>query len=148
MNEFTTVSELIEYLVLHFEYKKLPKALSERSRSIYLKYLPENFNINGDSKKLLYDSNGILIAKGYDRIVIGDYGAYVEINEYQIQRKNIRIKDGESYRMFDPQYRKNIKYHWYTSTSDSDIKIYYQIRKVSYADYIPGRYYIDPYQLS
>lgn len=148
MDKIINISDLIEYLILHFDYKKLPKELSKKSRSIYLKYLPKNFNINGDSKKLLYDSNGILITKGYDKIVIGDYGAYIEINEYQIQRKNIKIKDGESYRLFDPKYRKNIKYHWYTSISDSDIKIYYQVRKVTYADYIPGRYYISPYELS
>lgn len=138
---------LIDKLIFKFKYKKLHSSLSEKVRKLYKKYLPNNLKIDGDSKKLLYDLEGILISKGYDRIVIGDYGAYIEINEYQIQRKNLRVKKGEEYRIYDPNFKNHIKYYWYTSIGDSDIKIYYQIKKVIYADYIPGKYYISPYDI-
>lgn len=85
----------------------------------------------------------IQIAIGYFRIVIGDYGAYVEIPELWMFKNKIKIKPHEEYRLELP-YNATVKYLWYCPTFDEDIKIYYQLRKVEYADYKPGYYYIAP----
>lgn len=90
---------------------------------------------------------GTQICNGYDRIVIGDYGAYIEIDESDMNLLKIELQDGEEYRYNDPYYRKRIKYIWYTARDDSGVKIYHQQKRVPYADYVVGKYYVSPYEV-
>lgn len=92
--------------------------------------MPEIFNIDGDSSVNLESKSGTIIAKGYNRIVIGDYGASIEITKEQIYKNALCVKKGEEYR-----YK-------------SDCKIYFQQKRVSYADYKVGMFYISPYELN
>lgn len=82
-----------------------------------------------------------------DRIVIGDYGAFVEISPERILRNNLHCKEGQEYRFTDERYAKNVKYLWLTAADRSDCKIYLQKKRVDYADYVPGMYYISPYEV-
>ena len=135
------IDKYIRYIFTNYKYKKLPSADSRMVRADYMKYIPKWINIDGDNK-CLYDSNGIEIATGYERVVIGDYGPYIEISEDNICGANVKIKEGQEYRIDDPRYSGNVKYWWLTLKKNTKIKIYYQIREVSYADYRPKYYYI------
>lgn len=130
-----TINELIE----KFKYKKLSPELSLKQRNDYLQHLPSSFLLNGDNNCELY-YNGIKVSNGYTRIVIGDYGAYIEISPEQIIKNNLMIMPGQEYR-FSEKY-KNIKYYWYCLKQNCNIKIYLQKNTVTYADYKIGMYYI------
>ena len=135
----------IEELVEKYKYRPLSKELSAKQRAIYLADLPSCFDINGNMDCKIYDNLGHLVAYGYSRVVIGDYGAYVEIPLEKMILENIIVKPGQEYR-FSERY-STVKYHWYCLNTNQDIKIYYQKRTVSYADYKPEMFYISPYQI-
>ena len=95
----------------------------------------------------MYTYRNTLIANGYNRIVIGDYGAFIKFDKTQIIKNNIIVKRGQEYRINDPRYSANIKYYWLTARDLSDIKIYLQKRIVDYADYLPEMFYVSPYEV-
>lgn len=136
-----------EELANKYYYKKLNKKLSKEVREKYLNNLPDGLNIKGNKDNKLYTLTGTLIANGYNRIVIGDYGAFIEFDKEQTIKENIKVKEGQEYRINDSNYNKNVKYYWLTAKDNSNIKIYYQKRTVSYADYKPGMFYISPYEI-
>ena len=142
---YQMVEELKVELGFDFEnpsYKKLDESLSNKVKEIYKKYLDI---LDLDPKKPIYSSNNILIAYNFDRIVIGDYGAYIEFTKEQSNYKSFVIAPGQAYRL-TPKYNKTIKYEWYT-TKKIDCKLYWQLRGVVYADYKPHRYYISPFEI-
>lgn len=116
-------------------------------RQKYLDALPAWCEQNGNANAQLFTLDGTHIATGYTRIVIGDYGAFVECSPEQMQLDNVHCKPGQEYRIIDERYSKNTKYHWLTAKDNSDCKIYFQQKEVSYADYLPGMYYISPYEI-
>ena len=99
-------------------------------RNFFLENIPSYLKIDGDNS-CLYTKKGSLVCRRYNRIVIGDYGAFVEFSKEDVG-EDFPIKDGQEYRIFDRKYSKNVKYLWYTINDGSDIKIYYQKRKVDY----------------
>lgn len=133
-----TIQELVE----KYKYKKLPKELSEQQRKYYLSQLSPEFCLDGDFNCELYDLKGNKISNGYNRIVIGDYGAFIEIDVDHMLTNNLKVAPGQEYR-FTERY-KNVKYHWYCLKNDEDIKIYYQRHTVNYADYKVDMFYIAP----
>lgn len=121
---------------------------------------------NNDCK--LYLPNTNLFAQGYERIVYGDHGPYIEFNKEQIKLK-LFSKFGNDID-FDnlPDLNYKYYYYWLYPYSDNTIKVYLQIKPVSnlpnapkrydgkpssfdrkegYADYKRGMFYVDPYQL-
>jgi len=126
-----------------YKYKKLSNKLSNIARNIYTNTIP-SFLLSYDKTKPLYSLNGSLICNGYDRIVIGDYGAYIEFSSEQANKNSFIIAPGQEYRL-EPRY-SNVKYIWLTVDDGSQIKIYYQKNTVSYADYKPQYYYISVYE--
>lgn len=135
----------IAMLTAKYKYHKLPKKLSERSRALYLATLPRWVNANGD-KTMLTTSIGTLICHEYDRVVIGDYGAYIEFDRTQTAKENICVKKGQEYRYKDPNYANQVKYFWYTTKDNSDAKIYFQQKEVTYADYKEKKLYVSPFE--
>lgn len=117
-------------------YCKFNKKESEKLRSYYKDQL--NIPI-GPSDLSIYSPTGLLLAKGYDRIVIGDYGAYIECSIDKVVVDNIINKF----------FTNNIyaKYIWKIPKDYSDVKIYLQQGTVSYADYKIGMYYFDPAEI-
>ena len=128
-----------------YGYMKLPETLSQKYRNFFLKNIPSYLKIEGDNS-CLYTKNGSLVCKRYNRIVIGDYGAFIEFSKDDAG-EDFPVKDDQEYRIFDKKYSKNVKYLWYTINDDSDIKIYYQKRKVDYADYKRGMYYVSVHEV-
>lgn len=134
-------------LAKKYKYKPLPRNLSEKVRDFYKKNIPEWLKENGNSIPL-YTNKGSLIAKRYTRIVIGDYGAFIEFETEDIEKiGSFRIAPGQEYRIEDERYSKNVKYIWLTVYDGSGIKIYFQKKGVSYADYKPGKYYISVHEV-
>lgn len=111
-----------ENLAQEHGYKKLPTEKSRDVRKIYKQNIPDGFCMNGSQSKL-YAFDKTLIATGYTRIVVGDYGAFVEFPMEYANSEIFVVKTGQEFRLLDLEYTKNIKYHWYT-LRNLDIKIY------------------------
>ena len=123
------------------KYKKLPKELSDKLRVIYQANIPHFLNMNGGGS--LYSKSGYLICEHYDRIVVGDYGAFVEFSVAPVE---FVTKHGQEYR-HDPKYA-NVKYYWLTLPKDDSVKIYHQKKEVTYADYKPEKYYVSVHEVT
>lgn len=128
-----------------YKYKPLPQELSSKYRQYYIDNIPEFLDING-SETTLFTVNGTPLCSKYDRIVVGDYGAFIEFSEGAISSKFI-IQPGQEYRVNDEKYSKHVKYIWLTIDDGSSIKIYKQKRRVSYADYKPKKYYVSVHEV-
>jgi hypothetical protein len=101
-----------------------------------------------------YTPSGVLFAVGYNRVVYGDHGPYVEFDRAQIKAE-LRAR-----------YKKSVQpehyYEWLTPYTDKAMKVYDQKRTVQhmknppkggfrgnraegYADYKIGKVYVSPY---
>lgn len=129
-------------LAQQYHYKPLPKQLSEEYRNLYTINIPDFLN----NHQSLYTVNHTLICSNFNRIVIGDYGAFVEFLSEQANKESFIIAPGQEYRLF-PRYN-NVKYIWLTISDSSNVKIYYQKNTVKYADYIPKRYYVSVHEVT
>ena len=132
-------------LAAKYKYKKLPDDLSEKYRNFWKENIPDFLSVSG-GRIPLYTVYGSLICEWYDRIVIGDYGAFIEFPESAICN-NFEVEKGQEYRINDERYSSRVKYHWLTISDGSYIKIYKQIRGVTYADYQPNKYYISVHEV-
>ena len=146
-NQIENLLQFQEELSVKYKYRKLKQSLSEEVRQKYLDNLPSQLNINGDTNFKIHSLNNTLISSGYNRIVIGDYGAFIEFDKSQVIKSNLKVKSGQEYRFNNPKYSENVKYYWLTPNDLSDMKIYLQKKTVSYADYLPDMYYVSPYEI-
>ena len=134
------VNNLINKLVDKYNYKSLPTELSKKVRAFYESQIP---HICAYINDLYIATKGdVVIAYSPNRIVIGDYGAYFEIDPNNVIRENLVNKKGQEYRFKDPKYKNNVKYYWVCPKDTQDVKIYYQLKTVTYADYKPNMIYI------
>lgn len=140
------ILKIQEKLSDKYKYYPLEKELSEKYRKFFTENIPSCFEING-SNTPIYSFDNTIISNGYNRIVVGDYGAFIEFDENQACIENYKIKEGQEYRIEDKKYSKYVKYIWLTAKDNSDVKIYLQKKKVSYADYRPKMYYVSPYEV-
>lgn len=120
--------------------------MSEKYRSFFRDNIPEWLREIGENVPL-YTSSGSLISNGYDRIVVGDYGAFIEFDYDNAITDSFVIAPGQEYRVCDERYSKNVKYIWLTINDGSNVKIYHQRKGVSYADYKAGKYYISVHEV-
>ena len=116
-------------------------------RQKYIDALPEWCRLDGDPEQPLLTHEGMPIATGYRRIVVGDYGAFVEMAPHQMILSNIMTAPGQEFRVNDESYRNRVKYFWFTSLDSSKIKLYFQRRTVKYADYLPDYWYVSVYEV-
>ena len=136
-----------EDLSLQYKYKSLPPIISILQRQEYEDNLPIEWkNYQGQD---IYSLDGVHICRGLTgRIyVCGDYGIFLEADTKDIVFENIIIKPGEEYRINDLRYSEHVKYHWYIPTIGYETKIYFQQKTVTYADYLPGKWYFSPYEV-
>lgn len=166
----TFILDYQEQIAKEYGYKRLPEEIVNQSYEKYLGLLPTCFK--GEALPLfsssfkrkkevvlengyeilpivqfpLYSRSNTLIASHFKRVVIGHYGAFIEIDDCDIVKENIKVAPGQEYRLTE-RYRNNVKYFWNTTRDDSMCKLYEQQRSVSYADYKPGKWYISPYEV-
>lgn len=98
---------------------------------------PERLGIplTGDETTSFTSRTGVLLATGYNRIVIGGRGPYVEFSmRHLLYSKFFKVEASHRY------------YVELRSTQDN-VKLYDQREQVDYADYVPGLYYISPFDL-
>jgi hypothetical protein len=91
----------------------------------------------------LFTVNKLKVTDGYNRIVIGRRGPYVEFTERQLIPDSFFIPRNQLYRLTD----KRVYYIEFRSNDAAHIKLYYQLQTVAYADYKIGMFYISPYDL-
>ena len=115
-------------------YKPLEKEDSDLVRQFYREHLTL-LEIGSVDKKII-NSCGTIIAVGYTRVVIGDYGAYVEFDKSQVQVNNIQSK-------WPGKPNRPVKYIWLETKDKLKTKVYYQQGTVGYADYKIGMFYVD-----
>ena len=135
-----------EQLAHQYRYKAIPRTFFQDVRTEFEGTLPDWCNVTGYSVPLETVS-GTVIANGYNRIVIGDYGSFIEISPSQILMDKLHVREGQTYRIEDPRYAEHVKYLWYTANDWSDVKVYLQKRTVEYADYKPGMIYVSVYEV-
>lgn len=88
----------------------------------------------------LYFKDGMQFSSGYERVVHGGRGDYVELTKEQIV---VSLKS-----KFNNPIPKEIQnepyYYYYLVPEGRTEKVYWQIKTVKYADYKIGYYYISP----
>lgn len=131
-------------LAKKYHYAPLQDELSCKYRQFFLENIPVWLCVKG-SNTPLFTKNGTKICDGYDRIVIGDYGAFVEFRSEPDETKFV-VQPGQEYRIDDKKYSDRVKYIWMTIDDGSGIKIYKQKKRVTYADYLPKRYYVSVHE--
>lgn len=90
--------------------------------------------------------SGTLVAIGYERVVIGDRGPYIEFKDSQIAKENIFVPPNQSWRLL-PKY--DHCYYWeYRTNDEAFVKLYFQKKEVDYADYKVGLWYVSPFHLT
>lgn len=134
-----------EEMAKRFSYKPLPMEYSKKCREIYRDTLPLWIDANGSDIPLMTLSDTV-ICNRYERVVIGDYGAFIEINPQDMRTDALCVAKGQEYRFTD-RYKNTVKYFWLTAKDDSNIKIYQQVRSVTYADYKPDMFYVSPFEV-
>jgi hypothetical protein len=130
------VLDLINELVVKYNYRSLPKKASIKYRKFFIDTCPQlNHNMP------IFDSDNNIIAFRFTRIVVGDYGAFIEFDEIDANHEIFQIPENQRFRL-----SSNFcgKYLWMTT---GKTKIYKQLRTVSYADYLVGKYYISPFEV-
>lgn len=128
-------------LAQKYRYKPLDPELSAKYRDFFRANIPDWLKIDGADEPL-YTSNGTMICESYERIVVGDYGAFVE---FSCAKDYFNIQRGQEYRLSE-RY-KNVKYIWLTIDDGSCVKIYHQRRGVLYADYMPCKFYVSVHEV-
>lgn len=114
-------------------------------------FLPE-FGLPEDEVKFL-DENGAILASGFERMVYGDGGPYIELRAEHINfetgfSRNPLQKDSRRY--YDEFYsptRSIMLYHQIKSVRDqpNPPNEFGKNRENGYADYREGRFYLDPF---
>lgn len=120
----------------------------------------------GDKHTEFYIPNGQLLAKGYNRIVYGDHGPYIEFDQHHFVLE-LKPKFGNTINYNELSTDSKYYYYW-LQPINSSIKVYLQIKPVTnlpnaprredgkksnfnrtegYADYKRGKFYINPYDL-
>lgn len=102
-----------------------------------------NVPVEGNVSVKLFTKDSTEVSCGYNRIVIGGRGPYVEFTDDQINFKSFYIPKNQLYRLTD----RRVYYIELRSIDSSNVKLYYQLQTVAYADYKIGMFYISPYDL-
>ena len=101
---------------------------------------------SGDNNTRFETSTGLHVATGYTRIFIGERGPYIEFLPGHLIWDNLRIPEEEKYRLEHPWKDKVFYVEWRTK-DQSNVKVYEQKRRMDYADYKVGLFYISPFDL-
>jgi len=148
---YEDIKTFISSLVEKGKYKPLKPAESEFVRKKYFEELPDFLKDKVDGSDIkLYTKSGGLICKGFKRIVIGDYGAYIEFSEGQAVTSSFVIMKGQEWRSepkYDHSKYKALTHRCYENDTIDNCRllIYKQKHTVKYADYKVGMYYISVY---
>lgn len=129
----------LEGLAARYKYRPLPLRGGIRDDA-YAFYRMDLNGFDGDVPREA-TIGGTRFCKKYDRIVIGYYGAYLEVSPEDIEVV-LSVPPDQAWRQ-DTAYiesrKLNVKYRWFEYEG---CKVYQQLDTVKYADYIPGKFYV------
>lgn len=106
-------------------------------------WIPIQGNPNTVFTTRSYSEPCLKVAVGYTRIVIGRRGPYIEFTQDMIIEDSLLMPDDQKYRLTD----KRVYYLEFRTIDKCNVKVYYQLRTVEYADYKIGMLYISPFDL-
>lgn len=132
---FNEIRRRTDYRHKYKYYQPLLQDDSEKIRSWYRSRI--NIPLDGDEHLAFKNIKGNVVAIGYDRVVIGDYGPYIEFDERHMALEFIKPK-------WPGKPKRKVKYIWMETQDNAKTKVYHQQGTVKYADYKIGKYYIDP----
>ena len=124
---------IAQSLSVYFNGKSLPRDLSEFVRKLYKKGVP-NF-VKG---KPFYTTAGLEVASNFNKVVVTDFGAYVELDTGHINLENIiasKQKDGKQH------------LHKLYVDRDGTAKFYYQLNPQSPSEFTGGNIYVSVYDV-
>ena len=122
---------IAQSLSVYFNGRTLPSDLSEFIRKIYRKGSP-----NFTKGKPIYTTAGLEVGTSFNKIVMTDYGAFVELDKGHLNLENLiasKQKDG-----------KNHLHKLYVDR-DGIAKFYYQIAIQPTGEFTPGSVYVSVY---
>lgn len=150
---FLDVDDRVGYAGACWKFRPLPRKV----RVDYLNLFISALNGFEGAEKRVCSIGGKIVATDYLRVVLGDYGAYVEFDEEMLTiRESMLLKEKQEWRN-DPEYlekrglTKKVKYVWYVWRTERggfqrEVKVYRQLNPVKYADYLPGKFYISVHE--
>lgn len=99
----------------------------------------------GGPQRFLLPS-GALFAEAYEGVVYGDRGPYIEFTRAQIVAP-LMSRFGNDLSTLPPADGE-LFYLWLQPVTDPEVKVYWQAKTVSYADYRRGLCYVSPHVLT
>jgi len=91
-------------------------------------------------RNLYFKKDGVLFSDGYERVVHGGRGDYVELKKEQIKVSlQSRFKQELPKELTDEEF-----FYYWLEPLNREEKIYWQCKQVHYADYKRNFYYISP----
>lgn len=89
--------------------------------------------------QFLFLQDQTLFAVQYNRVVRGERGDYIEFEKEHILLPLFsRFINND----LEDLVRLGCYYQWLFPAGHENIKVYFQLKAVKYADYIPGKYYV------
>lgn len=101
-------------------------------RNLEIKNIPIYLSVDGQRV--------IQLATGYTRLLEGGRGTYLEIPAESMLMDVLEAEPGQEYRLGE-KWQKLAYYAWLRVKS-WNVKVYLQYKQVTYADYLPGYFYI------
>ena len=142
----TSVNQFIDDLIDTYKFAPLPEEERIAAREYFTQNIPSHLNIQGGGA--LYADDGVQLCSSYNRIVVGDYGAYIEIDKIGIKKENLTLEFGQEWRVYDVNEKDKVNFVWLTTKGyTSYIKVKYQKKPVHYADYKVGYYYVSVFDV-
>ena len=150
VNEEKAAAEVHSYIkdmVAKYHHRPIPTTPATGNvKTYYRDKLPAWAKKKISRKYPLYTKNGEKVCERYERIVIGDYGAYVEISASHLSDNHFIYIDQNN--PIDETISSRHSSHMTLALNDeSSYTIYFQVKPVPYGNFIPGRFYIDPYDV-
>lgn len=138
MRNLQRARDAIEEAVYTWKYRPLPKYRKDEFYAIYSQALN---GFDSPAKRPCILNDGTLVANDYLRVVVGDYGPWVEFDRSQILTP-LPLLPGHEWRL-DTEYleRRGLQIK-YIARHINGVMVYDQVATVKYADYQVGKIYI------
>ena len=118
-------------LAQKYGYKPLPKDLSEKYRQFYIDNLPDCFIIDG-SDTVLCTKTGTVVCNGYTRIVVGDYGAFIEFDKDYLRELFEQGRTSDKKHRYQPEVIKGYQKAVASLKRAINVEMLYRLNSLNY----------------
>ena len=141
--------QFVSQLMLSYRNQVIPNNISEELKETHKKYLPtwiSDSMIESGKSAPLFDVNGTKVCDKYSRVVISDFGAFIEFSYDDICEKNIMIMPGEEYRVA-PENQDKVSSYLLTTNSDAKCQIGLRVKDGTGSGFRQGFCYVSVYEV-